>query len=191
MAEIFLSYLVLYGISSNIMLNGSGVTTFQREKQYMSFRWLSIPFLMIGIALTTIIAYFLQKYVFSTYDLYYVSATVNVFFVGLYNLLVAEIWKKNKRFNFYLYDNAFSYAFDTVFTLSVIFTLDMTVSIGSFFLELAAVEIVVLISSALIGFYIKSLNRGYMNVSARNVPARLFLLAVVSIILYYIGILAT
>ncbi len=189
MAEVFLSYLVIYGISNNIMLNGSGVLVFQREKQFKSFRWLSVPFLMIGIALTCIISYFLQKFVYSKFDLYYISTTVNVFIVGLYNLLVAEIWKKNKRFNFYLYDNSFSYAFDTVFTLSVIFTLDMTVSIGSFFLELAAVEIVVLVTTALFGFYVKCLNRGYMNVSARNVPVKLFALAVLSIILYYVSLL--
>lgn len=186
MLQTFLSYLVLYGLSDNLMLNGAGTTVFQREKQYMSFRIFSTLFLVLGIALTATITFFLYKFVYSSYNLFYISASVNVLIVGLYNLLVAFIWKKSgKSFVYYLYDNSFSYAFDFVFTLSVIFTLNMSVSIAEFFVSLSAVVITVFVSSIVIGFFVRNLNRGYMNVSCRNIPARLFVLAIFSIILYY------
>lgn len=185
MAQIFLSYLVLYGLSSNVMLNGSGTVVFQREKQYASFRFFSTMFLVIGIALTSTISYFLHRYVYSKFDLAYINTSVNVLIVGLYNILVSTIWKKSKRFNNYLYENAFSYAYDTVFTLSVIFSLNMELSIAEFFLSLSAIVICVFVTSIIIGFFVRCINRGYMNVSVRNVPARLFVLAILSILLYY------
>ena len=186
MLQVFLSYLVLYGLHSNLMLNGAGTVVFQREKQYMSFRLLSTLFLVVGIALTATITFFLYKFVYSSYNLFYISASINVLIVGLYNILVSYIWKRfGKSFSYYLYDNAFSYAFDMVFTLSVIFTLNMSVSIAEFFVSLSAVVIVVFVTSIIIGFFVRNLNRGYMNVSFRNIPARLFVLAIFSIILYY------
>ena len=186
MFKLFLSYLVLFGLHSNLMLNGAGTVVFQREKQYRSFRLFSTLFLVLGIAVTATITFFLYKFVYSKYNLLYISASVNVLIVGLYNLLVALIWKKSGRsFTYYLYDNSFSYAFDTVFTLSVIFTLNLSVPIAEFFISLAAVCIVVFVSSIVIGFFVRNLNRGYMNISFRNIPARLFVLAIFSIILYY------
>ena len=186
MLQTFLSYLVLYGLSDNLMVNGAGIVIFQREKQYMSFRILSTIFLVLGIALTATISFFLYKFVYSSYNLLYISASVNVLIVGLYNLLVAFMWKRfGKSFSYYLYDNSFSYAFDLVFTLSVIFTLNMSVSIAEFFISLVAVVITIFVSTIVIGFFVRNLNRGYMNVSFRNIPARLFMIAIFSIIFYY------
>ncbi len=185
MFQIFLSYLALYGINSNLMLNGAGTLEFQREKQYASFRLISSIFLIIGIVLTGTISYFLYKYVYSTYNLYYINTSVNVLIVGIYNLIVSAIWRKIKKFDNYLYQNSLSYAFDVVFTLSVIFTMNMNISISQFFISLAAIVIVVLVTNLILGFFVRWLNRGYMNVSVRNVPARLFMLAILSIILYY------
>lgn len=185
MFNLFLSYLAIYGISSNIMLGGAGTLELQREKQYASFRIISSLFLVLGIMLTSTISYFLYKYVYSTYNLYYINTSVNVLIVGIYNLFVSLIWRKFKKFNNYLYQNSLSYAFDVVFTLSVIFTLNMSLGISEFFISLLAIVIVVLITSLILGFFVRWLNRGYMNVSVRNVPARLFMLAILSIILYY------
>ena len=170
------------------MLTGPGALVFQREKQYFSFRIFSTLFLVLGVALGATVSYFLYTYIYSKFNMYYISATVIVLFVGVYNLLVSLIFRKYK-YNFYLYENSFAYAFDSVFTLSVIFTLDMSLSIANFFMMLLAILIVIFVTSLVIGFFIKNSNRGYLNVCARNVPAKIFLLAIFSIVLYYLSLL--
>lgn len=189
MLQTFLSYLILYGLSQNIMLNGAGTVVFQREKQYFSFRITSTLFLVFGIAISCTIAYFLETYVYSKFNMLYINATIDVLIVGVYNFIVSLIYRKNKRFNYYLYDNAFSYAYDSVFMLSIIFTINMSVPIAEFFIMLAVIVVIVFITSLVIGFFINCINRGYLNASARNIPARLFLLAIFSIIFYYLSLM--
>ena len=190
MFETFLSYLALYGLKENVFVcNASGPLQVQREKMYRSFRYINALFLILGIILTSIISYFLNNYVYAKYDLFEISVTVNVFVVALYNLLVSFIWQKISYFKFYLYENSFSYGFDVVYTLSIIFTIDMSVAIGSFLMSLVAIALVVMIMNVLVGFYIRSMNRGYLNINFRNVSARLFLFAIFSILLYYASLL--
>lgn len=190
MFETFLSYLALYGLKENIFVyNGSGPLQVQREKMYRSFRYLNALFLIIGIILTSIISYFLNNYIYEKFDLAYISVSVNVFIVAFYNLLVSRIMQKSSYFNFYLYENSFSYGFDVVFTLSVIFTIDMSVAILPFIFSLVAIAIVVIVMNLLMGFYIRSMNRGYLNINFRNISARLFLFALFSILIYYASLL--
>lgn len=186
MLEAFLSYLVLFGLKNNVVvMNGSGALLFQREKMYRSLRYIGSLFLVLGIALISIISYFLYNYVYLKFDLLYIHITVVVLIVSLYNLLVSYIWQKFSHFKHYLYENSFSYAFDVVYTLSVILTLDMSLPLTSYLMCVLAIVIVVLLVNVVIGFFVESLNRGYLSVYFRNVPARLFLFAIISIILYY------
>ena len=61
----------------------------------------------------------------------------------------------------------------------------MDVKILEFASAVVAVALVVMIMNVLMGFYIRSMNRGYLNINFRNVSARLFLFALFSILLYY------
>ena len=181
-----MSYLVLYGLQSNVLIStGSGAVQFQREKMYRSFRYISALFLVLGIAVCSFVAYVLQTYVYSKFDLEYIATTVIVLFVGLYNLIVAFIWSKISSFKHYLYESSYSYAMDFAFTLSVVFLLNMNVSIMNFAMSVVAVIVSVFVLSALVGFFVESVNKSYINVNFRHVPSRLFLLAIFSIILYY------
>ena len=186
MFQTFLSYLVLYGLKSNLVAcNGSGALIFQREKMYTSYRFISNLFLILGVILTASISFFLEYFIYSKYDLYNISFSVNVLIVGAYNMLVSLFIKKSPSFSNYVYENSFSYAYDMVFTLSVILSLDMTLSIPLFFMSLLSAVVCIFVTSALIGFFVKSVNRGYINDSFRNVAVRLFLLAIIAIIFYY------
>lgn len=190
MFESFLSYLALYGVQSNIFVyNGAGTLQVQREKMYRSYRYINALFLVLGIIVTSLISYLLHNYVYSKFDMLDIGISVNVFIVALFHLLISFIWQKMSYFKFYLYENAFAYGFDVAYTLSVIFTLDMSLGILDFVWALLAIAIVVMIMNVLMGFYIKSMNRGYMNVNFRNVSARIFLFAIFSILFYYAGIL--
>lgn len=186
MIQTFLTYLVLYGLKGNLVVcNGSGALIFQREKKYTSYRYTSNLFLILGIVLTATISFFLNTYIYSKYDLYNISFSINVLIVGAYNMLVSFLLKKSPSFNNYVYENSFSYAYDMVFTISVILSLDMSLTIPQFFMSLLAVIVCVFITNVLVGMFVKSLNRGYINDSFRNVPARLFLFAIIAIIFYY------
>ena len=190
MLQTFLSYLVLYGLKDNIFINnGVGALQIQREKMYTSFRFLNALFLILGIILTSTISYILHNFIYAKYDLFYISVSVNVFIVAIYHLIVSIIWQKISYFKHYLYETSFSYGFDVVYTLSIIFTLDMSIGFSSFILSLLAIAIVVIIMNVFMGYYIKSMNRGYLNINFRNVPVRLFMLSIFSIILYYASIL--
>jgi len=187
MLEAFLYYLVEYGLKNNLVVNGAGVVVFQREKMYTSYRMISNLFLILGIVLSSTITYFLYTYIYSKYDLYNISVSVNVLIVGAYNILVSAILKKKRGFNSYVYENSFSYAYDTVFILSVVFSLDMTVDGGMlfFFMSLLSTIVVIFITNIIIGFFVRNCNRGYLNDSFRNVVARLFLFAIFAVIFYY------
>lgn len=189
MVQVILSYLILYGITNNVVLNGSGATIFQREKMYRSFRYISTLFLLLGIVVCSAIAYALNNYVYAKFDLFYVETSVIVLFVGVYNLIVATIWAKLSSFKHYLYETSFSYVMDYAFTLSIIFTLDFNLSIVNFAMSVAAVVIVVLVMNVIVGFFTESVNKSYLNVNLRHVPTRLFLLAIFSMILYYAGMI--
>lgn len=190
MFETFLSYLALYGLRENIfIINGSGPLQIQREKMYRSFRYINALFLILGIILTSFISYILNNYVYEKYDLYYISVSVNVFIVAFYHLIVSHITQKLSSFNYYLYENSFSYGFDVVFTLSVLFALDMSVKIVPFLMSLIVIIVVVFVMNVIVGFYIKSMNRGYLNINFRNISVRLFLFALFSILIYYMSLL--
>lgn len=188
MLQLFLSYLLLYGVQSNIVVfNGAGALELQREKMYRSFRYIDAIFVILGIALIGTINYFLNNYVYGKFDLAYINVTVVVFLVGLYNLLISAIWRKISYFKNYLYQKSYTYAFDFVFMLSVIFTLNLTVGIVEFLMMIAAISVVILVMNMIVGFYVHSINRGYMNINFRDVSARLFVLAIFSILLIYAG----
>lgn len=175
MAEMFLSYLVLYGLSGNIIAcTGAGALEFQREKMYSFFRFINTLFLVIGIVVCAVITYVLNKFIFSVYDMEYISITVLVLVAGIYNLIVAAIWRKVSNFNNYLYEASFSYAFDFVFSVFVVLLLDLTLPLANFMLCVLAISIVIIVMNLILGFFIKSLNRGYLNINVRNVSSRLF-----------------
>lgn len=190
MLDILLTYIVLYGIKNNVLVsNGTGALQFQREKMYRSFRLVNTLFLMLGIAIASFISYVLQSYVYQKFDLAYIGTSVTVLVVGLYNIIVAHIWTKISSFKHYLYESSYSYVMDVAFTLSVIFMLDMNLSILNFSLSIIAVLLVVFVSNILIGFFVESFNKSYINSSFRHVPSRLFLLAIFSILFYYAGLM--
>ncbi len=190
MLKIFLSYLVLFGLKNNVITaNGSGALEFQREKMYRFYRYINTLLLILGIIVVAMINYVLETYVYSKFDLHFVGFTVIVFLSGLYGLIVSAIWKKASHFGYYLYKSSYSYAFDLVYTVSVVLMMNINTGIAYYLIQLLAVAIVIMLMSAIVGFFVRSMNRGYMNINFRNVSARLFLLAFISILLHYAGLL--
>ena len=190
MMQVLLSYLVLYGLKSNIVVaNGTGAAQFPREKMYRSFRLVDTLFLVLGVVVCSFIAYLLNTFVYVKFNLEYINLSVAVVLVGAYNLLVNFIWSKISTFKHYLYESSFSYVMDASYTFSVIFTIDMTVPIAEFSMQILAVAISILVVNVIVGFYTESVNRSYINSAFRNVPSRLFLLAIFSILLHYAGLM--
>ena len=93
MLELFLSFVLLYGVKSNVIVfNGSGVLTYQKEKQYFKFRILNSLFLAIGLIACLMISYVLYNYVYQPYDLGYLNVIISVLIVGIYNIIVSKIF---------------------------------------------------------------------------------------------------
>lgn len=190
MLNLFLTDLVTYGLSSNIVVNsGVGVLLYGREKKYKFFRYLNTLFLMLGIAICCIGSYFLNMFVYSKFDLYEIKVGVAVLIACLYSLLISMLWKKMSLFGHYLYDCSCSYVFDTVFMVYVAMTLDFTLGIVPFILSVVAVMVVVFVMNFFIGFYVEGINKSSLKICFRNVSARLFLIAIFAIILFYANML--
>lgn len=191
MLNMILSFILLYGVKSNVLVfNSSGALLFQKEKQYTKFRILNSLFLALGIILCLIISYLLYNYVYKTYDLEYLSVLISVLIVGIYNLVVSKIFEKMSHFTHYLYEKSYSYAMDFVFILSIIFMIDMSAySFGDFAILAGVIAVVMFVSNLLLGFYIEDANKATIDKYYLNVPARLFMLAMFSIILYYASLL--
>lgn len=190
MLNLFLTDLVTYGLNSNIVVNsGFGTLLFGREKKYKVFRYINTLFLMLGICICSLATFFLEKYVYLKFDLLEIKVGVLVIIACLYNLLVSLLWKKMSLFNFYLYESSCSYVFDTVFTVFVAMSLDLSLEIMPFILSVAAVMVVVFVTNLIIGFYVESINKSSLKLCFRNVSARLYLLAIFAIILFYANML--
>jgi len=186
MLKVIATYFIMYGIKSNLVLqNGSGALIFQREKEYTSYRYISNLFLILGIVICATVSYFLYRFVYEKYNINYINETVNIVIAGSYHMLISKLLKKRRSFNNYLYDNSFSYAYDTVFTTSVILMLNFNETIVNYFISVLIAIVTIFVTNIIIGFFIKTINRNYVNISARNVATRLFILAIFAIVIYY------
>ena len=190
MLNLFLTNLISYGVSSNIVVNsGVGVILFGREKKYKLFRYINTLFLLLGICLCSLCIYFLNQFVLTKFDLSEIKIGILVILVCLYNLLVSFLWKKMSLFSFYLYERSCSYVFDVVFAVFAVMSLDLTLQFVPFILTVASILVVVFATNLIIGFYIESINKSTLKVYFRNVSARLFLIAIFAMILFYASML--
>lgn len=190
MLNLFLTNLATYGLSSNIVVNsGVGVLLFGREKKYTLFRYVNTLLLLLGICLSAICIYFLNQFVLMKFDLSEIKVGILVILVCLYNLLVSFLWKRMSLFSFYLYERSCSYVFDVVFTIFAVMSLNLSLEIVPFLLSIGAILVVIFITNLLIGIYIESINKSTLKVYFRNVSARLFLIAVFAMVLFYAGML--
>lgn len=190
MLNLFLSNLVGFGLQSNLVVNsGTGALLFGREKKYAFFRYISILFLILGICVCSALNYFLTNYIYLKFDVMEIQVGVLTIFSCLYNLLVSKVWKKISLFGLYLYNASCSYVFDTVFIIFAAMTLDCTLTLSAFFVSLLSAVLVVFVMYVLIGFYVDGINKSSLRICFRNVSARLYLIAIFAIILYYANML--
>lgn len=190
MINLFLTNLAELGLSSNIVVcSGTGALIYGREKRYTFFRYISVLFLILGVCICSFANYFLTNYVYSKFDIFEIQVGVLVLLACLYNLLISKLWKKMSLFGLYLYNSSCSYVFDTIFTVYVAMILDTTLAILPFVFSLLAAVIVVFVMTVLIGFYVEGINKSSLRICFRNVSARLYLLAIFAIILYYASML--
>lgn len=190
MFDLFLSFILIYGIKSNVAINGAGVLIFQKEKQYTKFRLLNAMFLSLGVIFCLVISFFLDKYVYSTYNLEYLSVIISVLIVGIYNLIVSKAFSKMSHYTYYLYEKSCSFAIDFVFTLSIILSIDFKVFAMMEFLVMSfAIGLVLFICNLILGVYIEDSYKSSIDKQYLNLPARLFMLSIFSIILYYASML--
>ena len=190
MMDVLLSSLINAGLKSNIVVDsGVGPLLFSREKRYGLFRYISVMFLILGISVIAVAMYFLENYVLSKFGLLEFKICIAVLFAGLFNLLVTVIWKKSTYFGRYLYASSCSYAFDLVYIVYIVMSLDMTVAVAPFFMNLVAIAIVLFAMHTLVCTFVNSINRSSLNINFRNVSARLFLFAIISFLLHYATLL--
>ena len=76
-----------------------------------------------------------------------------------------------------------------LWTVFAVLSLDLTLAIVPFILSVAALIAVVFAAMLIIGFYIDSINSSALKIYFRNVSARLFLIAIFAVILFYANML--
>jgi len=190
MLELFLSFLVLFGVKSNVMISlGAGALEFQKEKQHIKFRVLNSIFLAIGLIFSLMASYALNHYIYQHFDLEYLGIVVTVLIVGIYNLIVSKIFSKMSHYTKYLYEESHSFAIDFVFTLAVIFVVDMSYGIIEFLIMAGTIALTMFVSNLIFGLYVEDANKSAVNTNYLNVPSRLFMMAIFSMILYYASLL--
>lgn len=190
MLNLFLTSLANFGLNNNLVINsGVGTVLFGREKQYRFFRYINLLFLLLGIIVCSFAVYFLDNYVCLKYDLSEIKVGVLILLVCLYNLLVAFVWGKISSFGHYLYERSCSYVFDVVFTAFIALSLDVSLAIVPFVLTLAAAVVVIFLTNVVVGFFVETINKPNMALCFANVSARLYLLAIFGVLLYYANML--
>lgn len=188
MFNVFLANLVTYGLNQNILVSsGYAALLLGREKKYRFFRHLNMLFTILGIAICSIAMFFINDFVINKFDVVEIKVGIAVLLAGLYNLFISFLWGKMSNFGQYLYEKSCSYVFDTVFIVFVVMTLDMTVKIVPFIMTVLAIMAVVFVTNLIIGFYIESINKSSLKLCVRNVSARLYLVAIFAILLFYLG----
>ena len=190
MFNVLLSSILNVGIKSNIVVeSGVGPLLYSREKRYNLFKYISILFLILNISVCSVATYFLEKFVLAKFGILEFKVCIVVLLVGLFNLLVTLIWKKSTYFGRYLYASSCSYAFDLVYVVYVVMSLNMALEIAPFFMNLVAIAIVLFVMNAIIGVFVSSINRSSLDINFRNVSARLFLFAILAFLLHYANLI--
>lgn len=188
MLNLFLTNLVTYGLNQNILVNsGYAALLIGREKKYRFFRHLNILFLILGIVIVSVATYYINEFVLAKFDLFEIKIGIVIFLAGIYNLLISFLWGKMSMFGQYLYEKSCSYVFDLVFTVFVVMTLDLSLKIVPFLMTILAIMAVIFVTNLIIGFYIESINKSSLRLCVRNVSARLYLVAIFAILLFYLG----
>ena len=188
MFDVFLANLVTYGLNQNILIStGYGAILLGREKKYRFFRHLNILFTILGITICSIAMYFFNQLVVEKFDIIEVKVGMLVLLAGLYNLLISFLWGKMSNFGQYLYEKSCSYVFDTVLIVFVVMTLDMSLKFAPFLMTILAIVLVIFVTNLIMGFYIESINKSNLRLCVRNVSARLYLVAIFAILLFYLG----
>jgi len=188
MFDVFLANLVTYGLNQNILIStGYGAILLGREKKYRFFRHLNILFTILGITICSIAMYFFNQLVIEKFDIIEVKVGMLVLLAGLYNLLISFLWGKMSNFGQYLYEKSCSYVFDTVLIVFVVMTLDMSLKFAPFLMTILAIVLVIFVTNLIMGFYIESINKSNLRLCVRNVSARLYLVAIFAILLFYLG----
>lgn len=188
MLNLFLTNLVNFGLNQNLLVNtGYGALLIGREKKYRLFRYINILFMLLGIIICSIATYFLSNFVLEKFDYVELKVGFVVFLAGIYNLLISFLWARMSNFGQYLYEKSCSYVFDLVFTVFVVLTLDLSLSFVAFLLTLLSVLLVVFVSYVVLGIYIESINKSTLKISVRNVAARIYLIAIFAILLFYLS----
>lgn len=188
MFDVFLANLVTYGLNQNILIStGYGAILLGREKKYRFFRHLNILFTILGITICSIAMYFFNQLVIEKFDIVEVKVGMLVLLAGLYNLLISFLWGKMSNFGQYLYEKSCSYVFDTVLIVFVVMTLDMSLKFVPFLMTILAIVLVIFVTNLIMGFYIESINKSNLRLCVRNVSARLYLVAIFAILLFYLG----
>ena len=188
MFDVFLANLVTYGLNQNILIStGYGAILLGREKKYRFFRHLNILFTILGITICSIAMYFFNQLVVEKFDIIEVKVGMIVLLAGLYNLLISFLWGKMSNFGQYLYEKSCSYVFDTVLIVFVVMTLDMSLKFAPFLMTILAIVLVIFVTNLIMGFYIESINKSNLRLCVRNVSARLYLVAIFAILLFYLG----
>ena len=188
MLDLFLTNLVTYGLNQNMLVNtGYGALLFGREKKYRFFRYINILFMLLGVVICSVATYYLNEFVIEKFNVPEIKFGVVIFLAGLYNILISFLWGKMSRFGQYLYEKSCSFVFDLVFTVFVVMSLDLTLSIVTFLMTIASIVVVIFVTNLIISFYIESINKSSMRICVRNVSARLYLVAIFAIMLFYLG----
>ena len=151
------------------------------------FLFFLILFLILGIAIVSVATYYINEFVLAKFDLFEIKIGIVIFLAGIYNLLISFLWGKMSMFGQYLYEKSCSYVFDLVFTVFVVMTLDLSLKIVPFLMTILAILAVIFVTNLIIGFYIESINKSSLRLCVRNVSARLYLVAIFAILLFYLG----
>ena len=143
-------------------------------------------FLSLGTMLCLMLSYLLDKFVYSTYDLDYLSVVISVLIVGIYNLFVSKAFSKMSHYMNYLYEKSSSFVVDFVYILSLIFTVDFSLyGISEFLMVMLAIGVVLFVCNIIFGIFLQDCYKGTIDKHYLNVSSRLFLLAIIAMILYF------
>ena len=175
--------------SSNIVsVCGVGAITLQSEKKNFGYMLASTFCFILSIIVTGLLYCVIEKYVLIPLKADYLKLLVVVLISVTLAFISRAVLKPISKEVYFLYEKSYSLPVQSAVTIGTMFIVDFSADIFNVMFSLAMFCVGFLIVQIIFYALYEKLDNTYNLKPARNVPIMLFTLAIVSMILYTVGL---
>lgn len=181
----FLSIVLTSLLASNVIASlGLGTISLQSEKRNFLYMLLSSMFTIVFAIISGVLFHLVYDYVLAPLNLTFLSYFIMVLFTVILSFFSRFLMKLASKEMFYLYEKSYQFATQSIIIIAIMLLIDYNIVMFDAMFQLAAYGLGFLaVQLVFAGLYSRLDNTKVLK-SARNIPLMLYVLGIVSMIVY-------